>query len=202
MTKPIQSLPRMSLDEFFVFVESREGKYELIDGLVVAMSGASANHGLIAMNIAARFWNTAQGGPCRVFRGERLLARRTSAFDPDVMVVCGDDARVARCEERPVILVEVLSPNTERRDRQAKLMAYRDIPTLRLCLIVSQEEKLVERHWRDATGAWQCDTLIGSGCIPIPAIECSLTLDDVYQGITMPTAEQRLRLREEEATYR
>jgi hypothetical protein len=32
-------------------------------------------------------------------------------------------------------------------------------------------------------------------------LDATLTLDEIYEGVTLPTPEERLRLREEEAAY-
>ena len=59
---------------------------------------------------------------------------------PDVLVV-GDPADSAKYyRERPTVIFEVLSPDTERTDQREKAMAYFQISSVRLYLIVEQDK--------------------------------------------------------------
>ena len=109
-----------------------------------------------------------------------------------------------RLEDAPSIIVEVLSPSTERTDRGEKVMVYHRIPTLQTYLIVEQDRRVVDRHWRDENQRWQRETLVDNGEVALPVIDLSLTLDEIYRGVEIPSPEERLRLRrlrEEEAVY-
>lgn len=66
---------------------------------------------------------------------------RTHRLDPDGGVV------------NPTLLVEVTSPNTEKRDRGVKLEDYRLLPSLRDYLIVSHVRREVEVWSRAAADA-------------------------------------------------
>lgn len=67
---------------------------------------------------------------------------------------------------------------------------------------LAQEERRVDRYWRDSSGEWRREILVEQGTFPLPCQPLggiSLTIDEIYEGVTLPTPEQRLRLREEEA---
>lgn len=117
------------------------------------------------------------------------------------MVACGPEPEDQRSEHAPCLLVEVTSPSTETLDRRSKWSVYRELRSLDTYLIVSQEERRVDRYWRDATGRWQVEALAERGEIPLPVFGLTLTLADIYKGVVLPSLEQRLRLREEEAAY-
>jgi Uma2 family endonuclease len=113
----------------------------------------------------------------------KLRAASDLIYYPDVMVACepDDDPLI---ENVPCLVVEVLSPRTETIDRREKLLAYRQIPSLRAYLIVSQEGRWVERHFRDKSGEWKRSDLLEEGRITVPCPPgAQLTLDDIYRGI-------------------
>ncbi|TME35647.1 MAG: hypothetical protein E6I75_11570 [Chloroflexi bacterium] len=68
-------------------------------------------------------------------------------------------------------------------DRGEKLQAYTRIASLQAYLIVSQNERRVERHWRQGDD-WQLELIIGEGVIPLPCIGGELSLDDIYGRAT------------------
>ena len=76
-------------------------------------------------------------------------------YYPDVMVGCGPEPTDERIEDAPCLVVEVLSPSTERTDRHEKLSTYKRVPNLGAYLILAQEERRVDRYWRDTSGEWQ-----------------------------------------------
>jgi len=69
-------------------------------------------------------------------------------------------------------------------DRREKLLAYRQLPSLQAYLIVSEDRRWVEHHFRDESGKWQRGDYVEEGLIPMPCPPgAQLTLDDIYRGI-------------------
>jgi Uma2 family endonuclease len=60
---------------------------------------------------------------------------------------------------QPVLIVEVLSPSTERIDRYEKLLAYRQVPSLQEYVLIAQERMLVEIHRRGTDEEWEHEIL-------------------------------------------
>ena len=194
----------MSVEEFFDFEARTTTRHEYVDGEVFAMSGATRRHNAIAGNIYIRLRTAARGGPCRVHFAEVKLRAQRVIYYPDVLVACGPAPDNERIEDAPCVVVEVLSPSTESTDRREKLMVYKSIPSLRTYLIVDQMQRRGDRYWRAPNDEWRHDAHIDHGSIPIDCggTDMSLTLDGIYEGVTLPSPEERLRLREEEAAYR
>ena len=193
-----------TVEEYFAFEEVSATRHEFVRGRVHAMSGGTRRHSRITMNIGARFWAAARGGPCRIHQGEVKLQTNDVIYYPDVMAACGAEPRDPRVEDAPSVVVEVLSPSTERIDRGEKLLVYREIPGMAMYLIVEQDRRLVERYWRGARGDWQHEVIANSGRIDVPEPRLTLTLDEIYERVELPTPEEwlrQLRLREEAAAY-
>lgn len=191
----------MTIEEYFAFEEASPIRHEYVGGEVYAMSGVTRRHSLISGNISARLWAAVRGGPCRVHRAEMKLSVDNVIYYPDVMVACGAEPSDERIEDAPCLVVEVLSESTASTDRREKLMVYRGIASLRTYLIVDQERRLVERHWRDVDGGWRHATLTEQGAVPLPCPELVLTLDDIYEGVELPPPEELRRVREEAEAY-
>lgn len=65
-------------------------KHEYIDGDVFAMSGASANHNMLAGNVFGELRNHLKGHPCRPFTSNMKVKLGSKYFYPDVLVDCAD----------------------------------------------------------------------------------------------------------------
>ena len=192
----------MTVEQYFDFEERSPSRHEYVDGEVFAMSGVTRRHNDIAGNVYIRLRTSARGGPCRVHMSDVKLRVGRVIYYPDVMAGCGTPAD-ERLENAPSLVVEVLSPSTQSTDRREKLMVYKGIASLTAYLIVDQMQRRVDRHWRDDMGGWRHDVIVDDGTLPVSfgPLSLTLTLDEIYEGVTLPSAEERLRLREEEAAY-
>lgn len=177
------------LNDFLGFLRGREERFEFVDGRLVAMAGASLRHSDIQANLLAAFHAQLRGGPCRVSGSDTLVktdqAGRRGRF-PDLTVRCGPEN--GRWVEHPVVLVEILSPETELVDRGRKLQEYRAIPSLRHYLLVAQDRVLVEVYSRRGE-EWVYATLEDLGAtlrLDPPGVE--LALGEVYAGVELPAA--------------
>jgi Uma2 family endonuclease len=138
-------------------MEQPEGKrYELVAGEVVAMAPERAAHARTKFHFARRFADTveAAGLPCEVF-GDGMAVRvdATTIYEPDAMVRCGtpiDDNATEVTD--PLILIEVVSPSSRKRDTGGKLEDYFRIPSVRHYLIVKTENHAIIHHRRDEAG--------------------------------------------------
>lgn len=103
-----------------------ERREELIDGNVVMMSPASAEHVYTAGSIYNIFKNYLKGKNCIPF-SDGLLVHLTdeNKFVPDMMVVC-DRSKIKSdgVHGAPDLVVEVLSPSTAKDDRTRKKEVY------------------------------------------------------------------------------
>lgn len=81
----------------------------------------------------------------------------------------------------PVVIVEVLSPSTERYDREEKFANYRRIRSLASYVLISQEEQRLEVFSRNDDGSWTLRE-VRSGRVELPVIRCGLAVEDVYRN--------------------
>lgn len=119
------------------------------------MAGTSDRHNRISLNLFSKIDAYLYDSKFETFIGSvKLKADAQTFYYPDVMVACDSlPERAYYCEE-PILVVEILSPLTERTDRNEKLTVYKNIPTLQEYVIVWQEKIQIEIHFRQPDGNW------------------------------------------------
>jgi Uma2 family endonuclease len=159
-------------------------RHEFLNGAIYAMAGGSALHAALAMAAGARLLDALRGGPCRVFSSDlRVRVRPTGlATYPDVTVVCGDvssDPDSRETVANPLVVVEVLSDSTADYDRTEKLQHYQEISSLQAVLLVDHRTTGVDLWQRDEA-AWRSQHFGAGEVVPITAIRCSVSVDEIY----------------------
>jgi Uma2 family endonuclease len=94
------------------------------------------------------------GLPCLVLiDGVGVAINDKTLRIPDVLVQCeAEPDPDALIVESPVIVVEVVSPSSERDDTEAKLVDYFEVASIRHYLIVFSEKRVVVHHHRRNEG--------------------------------------------------
>jgi Uma2 family endonuclease len=82
----------------------------------------------------------------------------------------------------PSLVVEVLSPATEARDRGQKSLQYRSCPSIQEYLLISSEFPLVEVFRREKHGFWTLYTLGPDDAIELTSLGIRFPLAEVYQN--------------------
>lgn len=176
---------RYTYREYLELEASSDVRYEFFDGVVYAMSGGSPDHSRLAANVISALTAQLAGKPCQVFISDlrvRVLATGL-ATHPDVSVICGAlerDPEDRNTAANPVVVVEVLSPSTQRYDREEKAAHYRRISSLECYVLISQEEQRLEVFSRNRDGSWTLRET-RTGAAELPAIGCRLAVADVYR---------------------
>lgn len=161
-------------------------RHEYVGGVLHALAGASRRHGRIVGNIRTALELAARGKGCEVYSESTMLRIGDEiVYYPDIMVVCDPEDDHPQYAVNPCLIVEVLSPTTASIDQREKAMTYRRVADLTTYLIVYQDERHIERFWRDDRGAWQHAELHTKGLVPLPCPGIELTLDDLYLGIDL-----------------
>lgn len=164
-------------------------KHEYVAGTVHAMAGATNRHNTIAGNVFAFLHATLRGKTCQPFNGDTKVrlqfADHTRFYYPDAMVVGKPNPDTDRFQDRPLLLVEVLSESTRRTDLTEKRDAYLTLPSLQILLLVEPDETRVILHRRNPDGGFVVEEVRGlDASIPLgPALGASLPLADLYDRV-------------------
>ena len=179
----------VSIEEYLSFEMTSPAKHEYVNGQLFAMVGVSRRHARIVLNIGSRLLAAAGDGSCEVYTNDvKLMVASTTVYYPDVIVACDEDDSDAYIVRQPCLVVEVLSPSTSGTDRREKLLAYRRIESLSEYLIVDQERRWIERHWRDDSRTWWHAEYLNAA-VPVICLGMTLALDDIYRSIALPQGE-------------
>jgi Uma2 family endonuclease len=193
---------RLTVEEYFALEEGSEVRHEFFEGEVFAMAGASATHNRLAGNCYTYLRSGLRGKGCEVFFESVQLAVEQGRYYnyPDVLVTCDPvDLQAERTMTAPILLIEVLSKSTENRDRSWKFNQYKQLPSLRHYLLVSQTTCLVEWYQREESGVWSFTPLaLFTDEIFISELSITLRLADIYEN----TGISQMAIRPEPDEYR
>ena len=121
-------------------------RQEMINGKIYMQAACPAtNHNRIIRNLSAKFYMYLRGKKCESF-GEnmKVVLNNKNYFIPDLMIVCDPDKIKDKfIDGAPDLVVEVLSPSTNRNDRISKKYAY-EKAGVREYWIISPNDKSVE----------------------------------------------------------
>ena len=186
MTSQTQPQAPISIEDYLEGEQHTDTKHEYLAGQIVAMGGASDKHGLIAGSLYAALLPAARRKGCQLFIADMKVRVNHDSdsyfYYPDLLLSCQpDDRESAYYRRHPCLLVEVLSPSTERIDSREKLLAYRLLPSLREYLLLRQDCVQADLYQLSNEGRWQhtvftqADEMLALRCLDV-----AVSLRDVY----------------------
>ncbi len=179
----------MSEAEYLAFERQSRDKHEFYLGEIFAMSGASRKHNLIAGNLFGELRERLKDRRCEAYVGDmRVRVKPNGLYTyPDVVVVCGDPEFLDSDVDtllNPTLLIEVLSDSTEKNDRGTKFKQYRQIPSLREYILVSQDEPLIEHFTRRGDTYWELTETAGlDSQLVLSSLGCQIPLAEIYSKV-------------------
>jgi Uma2 family endonuclease len=169
---------RMTVDEFLVWAEGQEGRWELHNGVPYRMprEGVGHSEARFAIHAALRHACSRRHLICHVVgRGVGVRVSSHAMHIPDALVYCGPELPDDSIEvPNPVILVEVVSPFRKVGASQ-KLEGYFSLPSVHHYLIVDPAGPPVIHFSRQADVTIQ-RSLVHEGSLILspPGIEAAM----------------------------
>lgn len=185
---------RISVEEWRDLQRTSEVKYEYSDGWVYAMAGGSLAHGRIALNAQLLLDTAFADESCWVHTADVAVRLSPSEYRfPDATVSC--DARDRPTREHtevqsPRVVVEVLSPSTEKEDRTTKFALYRACPSVQEYVLIATEFQAVEVYRRDRL-RWTYQWYGPGECIELESVGAQLAVDNLYRRTDVPATLPR-----------
>jgi Uma2 family endonuclease len=182
---------KVSEEEYLAIDRAAEFRHEFLDGEIIAMSGGSMRHARLGASVFGQIYVALQGSECEAFASDfRVRVSSRMYAYPDTVVVCGQPVLADERQDillNPTVIVEVLSPSTERYDRGVKLQYYRGIQSLRDYILVAQDQIRVEQYTRGASPIWTLRDYQGpEETLLIESIGVSLPLARIYERVEFP----------------
>jgi Uma2 family endonuclease len=170
---------------FLAWVQGREERYELAEGRVVMMVGASRAHGLIVSNLLVVLRGQLDPLQWTVIADFGLDAGPETLRYPDIVVDRSGGAAGDYVATAPVLLAEVLSPTTAEIDLGDKAAEYLRLPSLLSYLVFAQSGQKAYVWTREADGFPPAPSVIvgRDKIIRIAALNLALPMGAVYAGV-------------------
>ena len=183
------AVKRMSLDEFLRWDEGTDTRHELIGGFPVAMAPPAEAHSMLAVYLVSKIDAMLSARrPCRALieAGITRPDRADTYFVADIAATCAPVEPGRQATEDPFLIVEILSPSTERLDHRVKLPAYRQIETVQEKIaLVASDDAYAEIH-RRAGPQWITEILRGGEAVlSLASVPIEIRLSNLYEGIAL-----------------
>ena len=188
----------MTEEQYLALDDATDGKYEFYQGYVIMLSppssayeehfiidmaGGSIAHSALCARLTSLIDQALTDGPCLVHSSDVKLqiTSPTHYFHPDVLVACSNET--GQILINAVVIIEVLSPATEKRDRSAKLMAYQTLPSVQEYLLVGSETQEIIIYRRENN--WRPYHYQSGDVVELTSISVSFPFDAVYRRIPL-----------------
>jgi Uma2 family endonuclease len=181
---------RYTASEYLALEDKAEFKSEFINGEIIPMAGASANHNILTGKFHALLLFALEDLEYSVFMSDmRLWLPEYSRYTyPDVMVVAGEPIFVDQKQmevTNPCLIVEILSGSTQAHDHDSKFRQYRSIPSFQEYILVYQNGYEVDHYVKESDDRWILTTYRGeSAVIKLSSIQLEISLRDLYRRVT------------------
>jgi Uma2 family endonuclease len=184
----------VSLEEYHEIERTSEIKYEYVDGHIYAMSGGTSQHSQIAGNMYIALTNHLRGKVCRAFNSDMKVLphdNENPSYYLDVTVTCNPDdyKRGSTAIHSPRLIVEVLSPGTERIDRGRKLRDYRACPSVEEYVIINTRYQEVEIFHR-TDQVWTYRQFTTAQEVTLISMDLTIPISALYEDTDIPEQDE------------
>jgi Uma2 family endonuclease len=168
--------------------EKNSIKHEYRQGQIYAMAGASNNHVLITLNLAAMLRNHLRGSGCRTYVSDTKIQIESinTYYYPDITISCDQRDRAFENFLRyPCLIVEVLSSTTEAFDRGDKFADYRHLDSLQEYILISQNRMNIECFRRNTENQWVLNPYGEADRLHLASLDFQCAVTDVYEEVDL-----------------
>jgi Uma2 family endonuclease len=177
-----QSIGFITVADYLQSELTSETKHEYLEGQLYAMAGASKNHQRIISNLVRVFSGHLRNTPCDTFTSDiKVRIGDLAFFYPDIIVACEDNTDNNYYTESPVIIVEVLSKSTRRKDETTKRRLYQTMPSLQEYVLIEQD--IVDIEICRRSQSWQSEHYFMGDEIIFAAIDLTLSVNEIYERV-------------------
>ncbi|HEX4184605.1 MAG TPA: Uma2 family endonuclease [Stellaceae bacterium] len=180
------AIGHMTLAEFLRWEDGTDTRYELLWGVPVAMAPPARAHGVLSVRLGAVIdAGLRSRRPCMAQAEAGIVRpdRDDTYYVADLAVSCSPYQRGEQLVKDPVLIVEILSPGTERHDRRTKLPVYRDIESVKEILLIDSESIYAEILRRE-DDRWITELVRGRDAIlRLSSVDLQIAMAELYEGI-------------------
>ncbi len=177
---------KYSVEEYFELEKHSEVRHEFYYGKLIEMPGESKIANNIANNILEAWRKKLKHIGYQLYTHDvKTKVKRQGIYRyPDVVVSPNVDDDEYLVEE-PVIMVEVASQDSMRRDTVTKLKEYTSVASLKYYLIVAQDEMSVQFYYRKGSEWLFTFFEDPNDIIYLPDFSLKIALVEIYDDIKL-----------------
>ncbi len=177
----VRTLSALTPERYLEAERSAAVRHELVSGQPHEMVGASQIHNLIATAFVAKL-HAALRPPWRVYGADMKVRVQDDFYYPD-LVISREPVTVGNYYlVEPAVVIEILSPTTEARDRLEKRLGYQRLESLSEYVLVAQAARTIEVYRRRADG-WEVETYAGGETLRLVSIGFATPVDELYRDV-------------------
>jgi Uma2 family endonuclease len=165
-------------------------RYELHEGYLIVMQGASFSHVRICGNLMIDVGHFLRGKTCDIFSNDLktgILSKESIVY-PDLIITC--EPPLFHDNEKdvllnPAVIMEIFSPSTEEYDRGNKFFYYRQLASLREYILIGSTGPYIYTARKQQNGQWVSEeTNNPDALLTIETIGYTLPLSEVYHKVS------------------
>jgi len=153
------------------------------------MVGITWAHSTIQGNILVALGTRRRGKPCRPRGPEMQIEVVGGIRYPDVFVVCTPRAKNEKIITDPVVIFEIPSDGSNRRDRVTKNEEYRLTPSVQRYLMLEQDESAATVFAREGE-RWIGTLFKGDAVLSMPEVGIEVPLAEFHEGLAFTESQQ------------
>lgn len=183
-----------SLAEYLRLEEHSTDKHEYHNGKIIKMGNTKFYHNLVVTNTSCVLSNAVRPLPRKfliVGDGQKIY------IEPEKKVVYLDGLAVFEKPEfhgksqvlivNPLLVVEVLSPRTEKYDESGKFDSYCLLPSFKEYILIDPRKFSIEIRYKNEDGAWEINNKTeATGLIDLRSLGVTVALADIYANVVFP----------------
>lgn len=187
--------PYIDIEDYLVLDQnSKNARYEYLDGELRMLAGGSTYHSAIIANLTAILGRSLENGPCWVYNSDiRLKLSEARYVYPDVSVSCDQrDKELDDTIRYPCLVIEVLSPSTEAIDRGKKFIYYLESQVIQEYMMVDSQSIRIEVYHREEDG-WKLHTFRPGNTVSLEILGIQFPIDAVYRDMKLTGSRKNAR---------
>jgi Uma2 family endonuclease len=177
----------MGVDEFLARFGDKTERYELLDSQPIPRCTGSGAHARIVRRVMGALRRQLSGRPWCAVSEMALPIDRSTLLVPDVMVLFKPFDQPRSESIDPAVVVEVMSGDTQARDRGEKWLKYASLASLQHYLLIATDDQRIEAFSRLDAARWTYRTYQDglNTTVGLPALDIGLLTAEVYEGVDL-----------------
>lgn len=188
MVTSAQQPLKMTVEEYLDWEPQQQIRHEYVNGELFAMTGGTIAHNDIVLNLYTALRPHLRTRGCRINVSDVKVGVNPSSlyYYPDLIVSCDPrDLKARKFIQYPKLIVEVLSPSTEAKDRGEKFTWYQTIASLQEYVLIDSEKVGVECYRRGEGKMWLYSPYRAGEGISLTSIEFECPIALLYEGVSL-----------------